>query len=415
MQRRSFIKILGAGTATVAGLTMAGPVFPRAWAAQPALPASARKPIGELVGAHPESLVALAGTASSASIREIDRAVREAALLASDFAWLSRNDTVLIKPVVNSGNPYPATTSPAGLAAMIRLLKEKGAGRVIVGDMSGIEHIKLSPNKLKGRTRDLMRSSGIAAAVEAAGGELHGFDEAGWNAFFEDFPRPGAHWKAGIMMPVILKEVDHIILMPRCGRHALAGASLGMKAAVGYWRTDSRLEYHRDAGSFQEKTAEANSVPTLTEKLRLVLTVADKVLTTFGPDRGYICAPPTGVVLASPSLTAHDMVSLAWLLENQGATPASAKARFWKDPYNSQRTVQWGNRVVTFALGGVTEAVQTENLIRNDITTIWDDRVLRRAFELFGGVPRLNIRTANDRLPGALKNRLEELTAVSTV
>jgi hypothetical protein len=50
-----------------------------------------------------------------------------------------------------------------------------------------------------------------------------------------------------------------------------------MKAAVGYWRTDSRLEYHQDAATFQEKTAEANTVPSLRNKLRLSLTVADKV------------------------------------------------------------------------------------------------------------------------------------------
>jgi len=43
-------------------------------------------------------------------------------------------------------------------------------------------------------------------------------------------------------MPGILKEVDQVVLMPRCARHALAGNTFGMKAAVSYWRTVSRLE-----------------------------------------------------------------------------------------------------------------------------------------------------------------------------
>jgi len=62
------------------------------------------------------------------------------------------------------------------------------------------------------------------------------------------------------MMPNILKEVQHIVLMPRCSRHLLAGSSLGLKAAVGYWRHDTRLEYHRAAATLQEKTAEGNTV-----------------------------------------------------------------------------------------------------------------------------------------------------------
>ena len=92
------------------------------------------------------------------------------------------------------------------------------------------------------------------------------------------------------MMPNILKDVDHIVLMPRCGRHVLAGSTLGLKAAVGYWRTDTRLEYHRDAATFHEKTAEANTARILLDKQRIVVSAADRILTTFGPDDG-LCPP----------------------------------------------------------------------------------------------------------------------------
>ena len=37
-----------------------------------------------------------------------------------------------IKPALNSGNPYPATTSPEAIGSMVTLLREKGAGRVIL-------------------------------------------------------------------------------------------------------------------------------------------------------------------------------------------------------------------------------------------------------------------------------------------
>ena len=231
--------------------------------------------------------VALAGLERGASPKTVKSAVRAAAESATNFSWLSKGDAVFIKPALNSGSPYPATTSPEAIGAVVEILKEKGARRVIVGDMCGIEHVKLSQEGLSGSSRSLMEASGMARAAEAAGAELHFFEEAGWAAFYEDFPAAGSHWKQGLMMPSILKEVDHVILMPRCARHVLAGSTLGLKAAVGYWRTDTRLEYHRDASTFQEKTAEGNTVNTLLKKQRLVISAADKILTTYGPDKGF--------------------------------------------------------------------------------------------------------------------------------
>jgi uncharacterized protein (DUF362 family) len=196
-----------------------------------------------------KTLVFIAGTNGGGS-EQVNSAVRDAAEAATDFSWLSNGDSVFIKPVLNSGNPYPETTSPIAIGAMLGLLKERGAGRVIVGDMSGAEHVKVLPEGVSGGSRRLMEAAGMAAIIRAMGGEPHFFEEGGWDAFYEDTPAVGPHWKGKLMMPKILREVDHIILMPRCARHVLAGATLGLKAAVGYWRTDTRLEYHRDASSF---------------------------------------------------------------------------------------------------------------------------------------------------------------------
>lgn len=356
--------------------------------------------------------VSLAGVARESKEGELFAAVREAAEGATDFSWLSRGDTVLIKPVVNSGNPYPATSHPIGLKALVSLLREEGAGRVIVSDMSGIEHVKLSPDKMRGSTRELMKSCGLARAAEEAGAELYLPEEEGWEAFYEDGPVSGSHWKSGIMMPKIMKTVDHVVLLPRCSRHALAGSTLGMKAAVGYWRTDTRLEYHHDAATLQEKTAEANTVTPLREKQRLTLTVADKVQATFGPDKGTVVAPATGLIMASESLLAHDMVSLAWLLECRRAVPEEHK-KGRRDPYTSQFIVNVGNRWVVKLLGGMAKAAGAERLVRNDLETIWDDRVLARAFQISGGIPALNLVEANSAVPEDLKRRLAVMTTPS--
>jgi uncharacterized protein (DUF362 family) len=398
MERRAFLKVL-------AQLAAASAFYSRKQ------DVAFSQPLGgaSLPARGKPTRVFLAGLERASSPQALKTAVRAAAESATDFSWLSKGDAVFIKPALNSGNPYPATTSPEAIGAVVEMLKDRGAGRVIVGDMCGIEHVKLSQESLSGSSRSLMEASGMARAATAAGAELHFFEEAGWQSFYEDFPAAASHWKAGLMMPSILKEVDHIILMPRCSRHVLAGSTLGLKAAVGYWRTDTRLEYHRDASTFQEKTAEGNTVNTLLKKQRLVLSTADKILTTFGPDRGFVFQPEIGLVMASESVVAHDMVSVAWLLENRLYVPSPEKEGF-KDPYGSQVMVSVANHWVVNRLGGLGEALDSERLTRNDINTIWDDRVLNRAYQVFGNMPAVLLEPANNAVPQALKQRLTECT-----
>jgi uncharacterized protein (DUF362 family) len=396
MKRRQFLKMI-AGASVMAACPLAGTTH----ASQtPAL----TKPLTRGLPAK----VFLAGIVRNAPDNDIKDALRRTAEAATDFSWLSKGDSVLIKPVINSGNPYPATTSPLAVAAMIQLLKEKGAGRVIVGDMSGVEHVRFSPLKISGSSRALAESGGMAKAVQTAGGELHFFEEAGWNAFYEDAPQAGAHWKRAIMMPNILKEVQHIALMPRCGRHLLAGCSLGFKAAVGYWRHDTRLEYHHDASTLHAKTAEANTVKTLLDKQRLVVTTADKVLTTFGPDNGYVHQPDTGLMIASSSIVAHDMVSLAWLLDNRADIPNAEKNSFM----DTSRTAAWfGNRVVVDWLGGLGQAVSSEGFHKNPLMSVWDDITLNRAYEIYGGVPLVSLECVDKIVPENVIKQLGSMTA----
>jgi hypothetical protein len=214
------------------------------------------------------------------------------------------------------------------------------------------------------------------------------------------------------MMPKILQEVEHIVLIPRCSRHILLGSSLGMKNAVGYWRTDSRLEYHRNAATIQEKTADANTVPSLLNKQRLVINDASQMITTLGPDNGFIVKPETGLIIASQDVVAHDMVALAWLLRNRFAMTEEELAEY-RDPYTNQFLVQTLNRAVVTRLGGAKHVLGSEKLTRNDLDSIWDDRVLNRAYEIFGGIPQLSLFNVNDTVPDDILLALKEMVTTS--
>jgi uncharacterized protein (DUF362 family) len=352
--------------------------------------------------------VGLAAVTRGAAEDAVERAVRAAAESVTDFAWLSRGDTVLLKLACNSGNPYPATTDPLALRAMIRLLRERGAGRVIAADMSGVQFVRFGPDQLDGSTRALLESSGLAAAAESAGAEVHAFEEAGWDGFFAEQPAAGEHWSGPLWLPNVLREVDHVVLMPRISTHVLARSTLALKLAVGWWRHDSRLEYHRDAASLPEKTAEASTAPALAAKQRLVLTSARQLFTTFGPDEGHVAEPEAGLVFASTEIVPHDMVSLAWLIETRRATPAEALG---DDPGKGGFRPELINRVVTYWLGGLGAVLSGERLGRGEIDSVWSDRVLRRAFALGGGVPRLELLDADGSLPAGVRTRIAaELT-----
>ncbi len=69
------------------------------------------------------------------------------------------------------------------------------------------------------------------------------------------------------------------------------------------------------------------------------------------------------------------------------ALPASKRSGVLNDPNTSGFVVNFVNRIVPNWLGGIRQAMKTQPIARSELDTIWDDRTLRRAFQLAGGVP----------------------------
>ena len=140
--------------------------------------------------------------------------------------------------------------------------------------------------------------------------------------------------------------------------------------------------------------------------------MAHKLLTTMGPDRGHVFQPGYGLVLASESVVAHDMVALAWLLDNRGAVP------FWRwDRWLDRSTLvaRFANRLVASWLGGWRTAMAGERVTKDSLNTVWDDRVLLRSYNLFGGVPDILLAPANRDIVSGLRTRLARLTSPPSV
>ena len=327
-----------------------------------------------------------------------------------NLSWLAPGETVLLKPALNSRDPYPATTHPLALKAVAEVLRDRGA-RVIAADQSGLEHVFHAPEGvIKGSSEECYDKSDMARA----GVEFIALERRGWKEGFYKFQSPEASsWPDGFYLSNIVKEADHIISLPRLSTHAMAGVTLGFKNFVGLLREDSRSEFHADGPFYQEfKTmAAAGNLPVdyvrrgkffekmteislaLREKLRLTLIVGTKAQLTFGPDKNiygfkaYATQPDPGLIFASDNQAAIEAAAIAFL-----------SVLYEKVPL--QRKFLQG---ILFKLN--------PRIKRLGSFSPWKHPFVRRALELGLGDRDSEIRW--DAVPPELRKRMEEILKFS--
>ncbi len=236
---------------------------------------------------------------------------------ATDFSWLSPGDRVFIKLSLNSGNPYPASTDPWALNEMIRVLQERGAGEIMVGDKSG-PGVNWTPPERRGSSREFAETAGLLPIILENGAQPVFFEERGWDAYIETAPSGDHHWEVPLLVTDVVREMDHIIYMPRVSSHSQGEATLGIKLAVGWLRDDVRRVFHNAGGeNFYRMYEEINHAPEIESRRRLIVSTGRQVLSMGGPNTGAIAEPDYGLVFASQDLLAHEMLSYAWLQWNR--------------------------------------------------------------------------------------------------
>jgi len=257
--------------------------------------------------------------------------VRRAVELAGGFTGLSSGATVLIKPNVNSDDPYPGTTNPEVVRAVVELVKEYGPRRTIVADRSNPAY----------DTLPAMKKVGIHQAAIEAGAEvmpLEGYEWVGVDP-------PGAeNWPGGFEFSALPQEVDYMITLPVTKTHFIAGYTMALKNTVGLIHPGSRNLLHSRAGrQFGAMLAEIN----LARPADFVVMDGTRAFISGGPAHGQLREP--NIVLATSDLVAADVVGLA-LLKNLGA-PSLLAGNSWEEPQVA--------RAVELGLG-VSDASQVE-------------------------------------------------------
>lgn len=256
----------------------------------------------------PRAVVSARGVTGS-----IEDAVREAVIAAGGLDEIERGQSVMIKPnmcgpAIKDKYPGRITTNPEVIRAVIRICKERGAGKIYVGDRAMFW------------TDTAIHTSGFAKVCKQEGAIAFPWDKSPYVLF-----KPGKrHWSQGFHIPEILTKVDHFINVPLLKNHGIlnSGAEFTccLKSFVGVCLPKDRHlggadELHtKNTG---EKIAELN----LSLKPTINIVDATEIMVSGGPDgiskKRSVWARPN-VILASKDRVACDSLAVA-MLKRYGA------------------------------------------------------------------------------------------------
>jgi len=192
---------------------------------------------------------------------------------------------VLLKPNFNTDDPFPASSDPEFIKAVIEILYENGAKKIIVGE--SCTHFM--------RTEKVLCNSRLKEVAEKAGAEVLNFDKGKW----VKKPIPGARYLKSAKIPAVFDMVDRVVFVPCLKTHKYARFTGAIKLTMGAVKKLQRMPIH--FGHLEEKFAELAAL----FRPDLIIMDARKVFVTEGPAHGDVENPE--LIMASTDRIAIDV------------------------------------------------------------------------------------------------------------
>jgi uncharacterized protein (DUF362 family) len=270
----------------------------------------------------------------------VDEAVAKAIELAGGLDDIKPGQTVFIKPNAVSDRAIGMAgirTSPEVLAAVVKLVKAKNPGKIIVGDRSARQF----PD-----TARVFSESGLGEAAMMAGAdEIYAAKspaEAPDEWMLQQPPMYETTWRAagGIYAMKKILESDHLILVPTCKNHRYALYSLSMKLFMGAIGDSSRDPVHFSDSIAGEFTNIGKDLAIMNQMFHPTMVVIDALtaLVNGGPqgDGSDAVRTTPGLIFASKDRLAIDAAAVSLIqLELDTATvptPDASNATLKRDP-----------------------------------------------------------------------------------
>jgi Uncharacterized conserved protein len=199
--------------------------------------------------------------------------------------FIKPGDRVLIKPNVNTADPFPASSDPAFVRIVANLVLACNPAEVTIGDCSTF-YQNSCKNFEKLCLFDLETIDKRVKVIT--------FNDGKWVK-----KKIAGKYLKSVSVPEILDKVDKIIFLPCVKTHFVAKYTGALKIGVGLMKPSERLALHMR--NTELKIAELN----LAFKPDLIIMDGRKCFITKGPTEGEVREP--GVILASTSRVAIDI------------------------------------------------------------------------------------------------------------
>ncbi|MDR0316365.1 MAG: DUF362 domain-containing protein, partial [Treponema sp.] len=212
----------------------------------------------------------------------------KAAALAADFPDATGKTVLLKLNIVMDAAPEKAvTTHPAFLAAVIRLVREWGASRILAGDSPGLQ----TPNFTA-------RSSTLGDTAIKNGAEWVDFTRSKL-----ELDCPEGKIQRHFTVTGVLRETDWVISLPKLKTHQLMYFTGAMKNTFGLIPSVAKSPYHV---RYPTTEAFASMIVDLNVAVKPMFAFMDAVTAMEGPGPSGGYPRHIGLVLASANLLAMD-------------------------------------------------------------------------------------------------------------
>lgn len=203
--------------------------------------------------------------------------------------FISRHDRVFIKPnaVVPLSSSSGVVTNPAVINALVRIVLEAGAERVIVGDSPFIPY----------KSREVLAKTGIEEAARDAGAEIAYLDEE----TYTEVNAPDAKIMNKTRLPKSFLSCNVFITVPKMKTHNQTVVSLSIKNQHGLLRSEDKRIMHRD--DIHQKIVDITSVA----KPNLI--VIDGTIALEGQGPTYGSPVEANLLVAGTNVVSTDAVA----------------------------------------------------------------------------------------------------------
>ncbi|MDD1653993.1 MAG: DUF362 domain-containing protein [Methanomicrobiales archaeon] len=223
--------------------------------------------------------------------------------------------SVALKANYNSTDPFPASTHPDTLAALVRAIQAAGASTVTLAERSGM-----------GDTRRVLEERGVLRLASDLGFHAVVLDESGRDGWTK-VEEPGLHWEQGFWISREFMTAGCVVQTCCCKTHRFGGHfTLSLKNSVGLVARKVPGDAHDYMQELHTSPHQRKMIAEINRFYPVTLVVMDATtgFASGGPDRGRLVTP--GVILAGTDRVAIDCAGIA-LLRSFGSTPEVMQGR----------------------------------------------------------------------------------------